>query len=51
MDLLHGGYYVVTGRAIDVQITYLRKKLGSWRDYIIKTVCGVGCRFNDQVAV
>jgi two-component system phosphate regulon response regulator PhoB len=48
MDLLHGGDYVVTDRAIDVQITYLRKKLGPWRDYI-ETVRGVGYRFRDRV--
>jgi two-component system phosphate regulon response regulator PhoB len=46
MDLLHGGDYVVTDRAIDVQITYLRKKLGLCRDYI-ETVRGVGYRFRD----
>jgi two-component system alkaline phosphatase synthesis response regulator PhoP len=48
MDLLHGGDYVVTNQAIDVQITYLRKKLGVCRDYI-ETVRGVGYRFKDQV--
>jgi two-component system phosphate regulon response regulator PhoB len=47
MELLHGGDYVVTDRAIDVQITYLWKKLGPWRDYI-ETVRGVGYRFKDQ---
>ena len=46
MDLLHGGDYVVTDRAIDVQITYLRKKLDPW----IETVRGVGYRFRDQVS-
>ena len=49
MDLPHGGDYVVTDRAIDVQITYLRKKLGPWRDYI-ETVRGVGYRFRDYVS-
>jgi two-component system, OmpR family, alkaline phosphatase synthesis response regulator PhoP len=48
MDSLHGGDYVVTDRAIDVQITYLRKKLGPWRDYI-ETVRGVGYRFKDHI--
>jgi two-component system alkaline phosphatase synthesis response regulator PhoP len=47
VDSLHGGNYVVTDRAIDVQITYLRKKLGSYRDYI-QTVRGVGYRFQDS---
>jgi two-component system alkaline phosphatase synthesis response regulator PhoP len=46
MDALHGGNYAVTDRAIDVQITCLRKKLGSCRDYI-ETVRGVGYRFKD----
>jgi two-component system phosphate regulon response regulator PhoB len=47
VDSLHGGDYVVSDRAIDVQITYLRKKLGSYRDYI-ETVRGVGYRFKDR---
>jgi two-component system alkaline phosphatase synthesis response regulator PhoP len=47
VDSLHGDNYVVTDRAIDVQITYLRKKLGSYRDYI-QTVRGVGYRFQDS---
>jgi two-component system, OmpR family, alkaline phosphatase synthesis response regulator PhoP len=47
VDALHGGDYIVTDRAIDVQITYLRKKLGSYRDYI-ETVRGVGYRFQDS---
>ncbi|MCU0917768.1 MAG: response regulator transcription factor [Planctomycetes bacterium] len=47
VDSLHGGDYVVTDRAIDVQITYLRKKLGPCRDYI-ETVRGVGYRFKDS---
>lgn len=46
VDSLHGGDYIVTDRAIDVQITYLRKKLGPYRDYI-ETVRGVGYRFKD----
>jgi two-component system phosphate regulon response regulator PhoB len=47
VDSLHGGNYVVTERAVDVQITCLRKKLGSYRDYI-ETVRGVGYRFRDS---
>jgi two-component system, OmpR family, alkaline phosphatase synthesis response regulator PhoP len=47
VDSLHGGDYVVTDRAVDVQITYLRKKLGPWRDYV-ETVRGVGYRFKDS---
>jgi two-component system phosphate regulon response regulator PhoB len=44
VDSLHGGDYVVTDRAIDVQIACLRKKLGPCRDYI-ETVRGLGYRF------
>ena len=44
---LHGGDYVVSDRAVDVQIAYLRKKLGPCRDYI-ETVRGVGYRFKDN---
>ena len=47
INALHGGGYVVTDRAIDVQITYLRRKLGTCRDYI-ETVRGVGYRFKDR---
>jgi two-component system phosphate regulon response regulator PhoB len=47
IDALHGGGYIVTDRAIDVQITYLRKKLGDCRHYI-ETVRGVGYRFKDR---
>ncbi len=47
VDSLHGGNYVVSERAVDVQITYLRKKLGSCRHYI-ETVRGVGYRFSDR---
>jgi len=50
VDLLHGGAYIVSDRAVDVQITYLRKKLGSYRDYI-ETVRGVGYRFRDRPSV
>ncbi len=47
VDSLHGGQYVVSDRAIDVQITYLRKKLGACKHYI-ETVRGVGYRFKDR---
>ena len=47
VDSLHGGDYIVTDRAVDVQITCLRKKLGPCRDYI-ETVRGVGYRFKDS---
>ena len=46
VDTLHGGDYLVTERAIDVQIVSLRKKLGSYGKYI-ETVRGVGYRFRD----
>lgn len=47
VDSLHGGNYVVSERAVDVQIAYLRKKLGNCKDYI-ETVRGVGYRFKDH---
>jgi two-component system alkaline phosphatase synthesis response regulator PhoP len=46
VDALHGGDYLVTERAIDVQIVSLRKKLGSFGKFI-ETVRGVGYRFRD----
>lgn len=46
VDALHGGDYLVTDRAVDVQIVSLRKKLGSYGKYI-ETVRGVGYRFKD----
>jgi two-component system phosphate regulon response regulator PhoB len=46
VDTLHGSDYLVTERAIDVQIVSLRKKLGSYGKYI-ETVRGVGYRFKD----
>jgi len=46
VDALHGSDYVVTERAIDVQIVSLRKKLGRYGEYI-ETVRGVGYRFKD----
>ena len=44
MDAIRGEGYVVTERAIDVQIAGLRKKLGDYSGYI-ETVRGVGYRF------
>jgi len=46
VDALHGDDYLVTDRAVDVQIVGLRKKLGSCSKYI-ETVRGVGYRFKD----
>jgi two-component system alkaline phosphatase synthesis response regulator PhoP len=46
VDALHGDDYLVTDRAIDVQIVSLRKKLGAFGKYI-ETVRGVGYRFRD----
>ena len=46
VDALHGGDYVVTDRAVDVQMVSLRKKLGSCGKYI-ETVRGVGYRFKE----
>ena len=46
VDSIHGEDYLVTDRAIDVQIVSLRKKLGEYEKYI-ETVRGVGYRFRD----
>jgi two-component system alkaline phosphatase synthesis response regulator PhoP len=46
VDAVHGGDYVVTERAVDVQMVSLRKKLGPYGKYI-ETVRGVGYRFKD----
>ncbi|MFA5293325.1 MAG: response regulator [Phycisphaerae bacterium] len=46
VDMLHGDDYLVTDRAVDVQIVGLRKKLGPCSEYI-ETVRGVGYRFKD----
>jgi len=43
---VHGENYNCTARAVDVQVTGLRKKLGHAGDYI-QTVRGVGYRFID----
>jgi two-component system, OmpR family, alkaline phosphatase synthesis response regulator PhoP len=46
VDAIHGSDYLVTERAVDVQIVSLRRKLGqAGRD--IETVRGVGYRFRD----
>ena len=46
VDAIRGDDYVVTERAIDVQIAGLRKKLGS-HSSLIETVRGVGYRFKE----
>ncbi len=46
VDALHGGDYIVTERAVDVQMVSLRKKLGPCGTYI-ETVRGVGYRFKE----
>lgn len=46
VDAIRGEKYVVTERAIDVQIAGLRKKLGSYAQ-LIETVRGVGYRFKE----
>jgi two-component system alkaline phosphatase synthesis response regulator PhoP len=46
MDGLRGEDYVVTERAVDVQIVGLRKKLGAYGS-MIETVRGVGYRFKE----
>ncbi len=46
VDAVKGEDYVVTDRAVDVQIAGLRKKLGTVSSYI-ETVRGVGYRFKE----
>jgi len=46
VDAIRGDKYVVTERAIDVQIAGLRKKLDAYAD-LIETVRGVGYRFKE----
>ena len=46
VDAVHGDDYLVTDRAVDVQMVSLRKKLGPYGKYI-ETVRGVGYRFRD----
>jgi two-component system phosphate regulon response regulator PhoB len=47
VDAVKGEDYIVTDRAVDVQIVGLRKKLGPVSHYI-ETVRGVGYRFRDE---
>ncbi|MBD3305593.1 response regulator, partial [candidate division KSB3 bacterium] len=47
IDAVKGEEYVVTDRAVDVQIVSLRKKLGPL-GHLIETVRGVGYRFKDE---
>ncbi len=44
VDTIHGDDYLVTDRAVDVQIVALRRKLGPYGK-LIETVRGVGYRF------
>jgi two-component system alkaline phosphatase synthesis response regulator PhoP len=46
IDAVKGEDYIVTDRAVDVQIVSLRKKMGPL-GYLIETVRGVGYRFKD----
>jgi DNA-binding response OmpR family regulator len=46
VEAIHGGNYVVSDRAVDVQITGLRRKLGHSGKYV-ETVRGVGYRLRD----
>jgi two-component system phosphate regulon response regulator PhoB len=46
VDAVHGDDYLVTDRAVDVQMVGLRKKLGHCGQYI-ETVRGVGYRFKE----
>jgi two-component system phosphate regulon response regulator PhoB len=46
VEAVRGDEYVVTDRAVDVQIAGLRKKLGEYGRYI-ETVRGVGYRFKE----
>lgn len=47
IDAVKGEDYIVTDRAVDVQIVSLRKKLGVMGDWI-ETVRGVGYKFRDE---
>lgn len=46
VNAIRGEQYVVTERAVDVQIAGLRKKLGDYADFV-ETVRGVGYRFKE----
>ena len=47
IDAIRGHGYVVTDRAVDVQVVGLRKKLGDYGKFI-ETVRGIGYRFRDR---
>ena len=47
IDAIRGQGYVVTDRAIDVQVVGLRKKLGDYGK-LVETVRGIGYRFRDR---
>jgi two-component system alkaline phosphatase synthesis response regulator PhoP len=47
IDVVHGEDYPATDRTVDVQMTGLRKKLGSHADRI-ETVRGQGYRFKEE---
>ena len=47
IDAIRGHGYMVTDRAIDVQVVGLRKKLGDYGKFI-ETVRGIGYRFRDR---
>jgi two-component system, OmpR family, alkaline phosphatase synthesis response regulator PhoP len=47
VDSVRGSDYPVTDRSVDVQVVGLRKKLGTYGDYI-ETVRGVGYRFKEK---
>ncbi|MEK7795804.1 MAG: winged helix-turn-helix domain-containing protein, partial [Candidatus Hydrogenedentota bacterium] len=46
VDAVRGENYIVTPRAVDVQIAGLRKKMGDAGEFI-ETVRGVGYRFRE----
>jgi len=50
IDLIHGKNHAITDRAIDVQITNLRRKLGKFSPKI-ETVRGVGYRLNENLGL
>jgi two-component system phosphate regulon response regulator PhoB len=50
IDSVRGYDFLITPRAIDVQIFGLRKKMGDWGS-LIETVRGVGYRFRSDAQV
>ena len=50
MDLLKGHEWAANDRAIDSQISRLRKKLGGDSESLIKTVRGAGYSFTAKVS-